>query len=624
MAYDPDKIWGAMAQSSQGGYDPDAIWGTAIDTSFVDPSIDSGDLGMSEEDYAPKPKAEEPDLGVVGTFKGVMENVASMLSLPTSAAVATYNALDSSAQQIANAVFTEDGSIGDLMRPEALLPDPRQFGNDFVNNVYIPEGPEAGQVADAIGDAVPREVWRTLEAIPPVAMASGPMKLGMVANRMQQQIIGRGKRMLENKNFLSGRSSGVEFLPDEAIDAMEHADPNMKELFLRQLEESRALRNGFGDSDKSAYGVLADQFQYRANLLAKAGRGYLDDMRKARRNIAEGKVDYENNADGTMVVRTDGTVLKRTGELRDQLKTVLQDEFNVKVGKNGQLDFSLSPIAEGQGKLKKAIQRFWDGTGAEGNAYTSNLSSFDELDYLKKYLQRAAYNNARKSGPGGETNALIERMSGMVNKTLRDISPEYAAANDGLSTVIETFKDLRDATGINVNVNREMFDTGDWRKLALNTRKIASNYNAGIDLDQTWKNMDKALRGESQRVGRNGEFVGHVTPDEFAAIDGVNPRQLAIFGSYMEALHGAGKPNSFKSLVDAGRNGANHGENFVANALWGNQVGASAAGYKWLMQNLPSQSMREAAAGKEVAKRLDRQDEIRLQIEENLRELLKR
>lgn len=601
------------------------------DPNFVDPNMShhsNDDIAFASgalDDMPGRPKEEKEDLGVFGTFKGVLENMATVLSLPGAAAVAGYNALDNSAQQIGKALWTEDGQVSDLFTKEALLPDPNQFSGDFADNVYIADSPEAQQVAENIGDAVPREAWRTLEALPPVAVAAGPMKLGMVANRMNQQVINRGKRMLENKNFLSGRSSGVQFLPDEAIDAMEHADPNMKALYLRQLEESRSLRNGFGNTDASAYGVLADQFQHRATLLAQAGRGYLDDMAKAREKIARGEVDRAGNADGSVVVRTDGTVLKRTGKLREELDGVLKDEFNIKVGPNGQLDFSLSPIAEGHGKLKKAIQRFWDGTGAAGNGYTNNLTSFDELDYLKKYLQRASYNNTRHNGPGGEANALIQRMSGMVNGTLRKISPEYAAANDGLAEVIETFKDLRSATGIDVDVNREMFKGQEWRKLALNTRKIASNYNAGIDLDATWKKMDDALRGESQRIGKDGQLVGHVTPEQFAAIDGVNPRQLAIFGSYMEALHGAGKPNSFKSLVEAGvANGANHGENFVANALWGNQVGASAAGYKWVSQNLPTQGMRDRAAGREVAKKLDRQEEVRVQIEEAIKEMLKR
>lgn len=599
----------------------------AEDVSFVDPNIDSGDLGMSEEDYAPKNPKE--DLDSVGIFKGVMQNIGSALSIPAAAGVALYDALDNSAQQIARSVFTEDGSVGDLMSTDALLPDGERFANTFVDNIYT-GGDEASQVRDAVGDQ--RELWRTVEALPPAKIAAGPMKLGMtglhwldklqdtragqVVSDINQRVLARGERMKANKDYLSGRATGVNFLPDEAIAGLENADPRMKELFMRQLDDSKRLNNGWGDPTASAYNVLADQFQHRSTLLAKAGRGYLDDMKAAREKIARGEIDYPNNADGSVVVRTDGTVLKRTGDLRDDMRNVLKDEFNIKMGPDGKLDFSLSPIAEGEKKLQQAITRFMNGTSSHGDAYTQNLSSFDELDYLKKYLQRASYNNTRKHGAGGETNALIQRMSGMVNDTLRGISPEYAKANDGLAKVIETFKDLRSATGIDVDVNRAMFETDEWRKLALNTRKIASNYNAGVDLDHTWRTMDEALKGE---VGR------HINADEFAAIDGINPRQLAIFGSYMEALYGAGKPNSFKSLVEAGlADGANHGLNFAANAAWGNAVGASASGIKWAGQNLPTQGLRDRAAGKEIQKKLTREEEVMIEIEENLREMFKR
>ena len=117
-------------------------------------------------------------------------------------------------------------------------------------------------------------------------------------------------------------------------------------------------------------------------------------------------------------------------------------------------------------------------------------------------------------------------------------------------------------------------------------RKLTSNYDAGVDLDQTLKNIDEVLIGEANK-GPNSR----ISQDQLNALDirmddngqlvmGTNVRELAIFAHYMNLLNGDGKMTSFGTLT---KEANNHLENLVANSVWGNQV-ASAAGYKWLRQ----------------------------------------
>ena len=81
-----------------------------------------------------------------------------------------------------------------------------------------------------------------------------------------------------NRATLNGDTNyGLQFLSDDAIDVLENADPRMKQLMLKQMDEAKALRDGWGDPDASAYGVLAQQYQARATMLGEIGQGYLDD-----------------------------------------------------------------------------------------------------------------------------------------------------------------------------------------------------------------------------------------------------------------------------------------------------------------------------------------------------------
>ena len=616
MAYDPDAIWGTKAVAPQGGYDPDSIWGTAHDPNFVDPnkshhSADDIAFANGELDDMPgRPKEES--MGAFDIFKGVMQNVGTLLSVPYATGRAIYDAVDTSVGDVAQAVSGNTEPLMGRSLVDSANDTKDRFMDTMAQHLYLP-GEEGQRVAEAVGDVIPREAVQIMEALPPAGVATraagGWVRAADKADdvgRAGRQVMARGERMQANRDTLNGNTNyGLQFLSDDAIDVLESADPRMKQLMLKQMDEAKALRDGWGDPDASAYGVLAQQYQARATMLGNIGQGYLDDMAKARAKIDSGEGYVKGGS---------GDVYTSTRRLRENIKQMLIEDYNVKFDDKGVPDLTETPFYTGKGKLANGIENFFRRTDTRGTDYAP-VANFDDLDMLKTYLQEMSYKQKISGGGNSKSNAAIQRMSGMLNDELRSISPEYAAANDGLSKVLEAFKDMRSVTGTDVDINESLFSGKEWRRVALDSRKMASNYAKGVDLDNTWKLMEDVIRGE---VGSK------VDPVMFAAIDGINPRQLAMWGAKMEQLYGDGKPNNFKNLIRQGSDGANHVENFVTNSVWGNQVGATAAGYKAAMAKIGSEKSRSRKLGRLAAQERARSEAINNDIEEALREMLGR
>ena len=656
MAYDPDKIFGATAT---GGYDPDKIFGSPTPAPEPDYVTQSRDLGMSEEDYAPKVAESEADDSAFGVFKGIAENLGLGLNLPVAMVGGALDVVDRSVRDVGVAaaalnpfsdVKISDSELltglGDLVTGDTTpLEIAQSAGDTFAQGtggrIITGSSPEAQAVRGAVGDAIPREALQVLEALPPsgVALSAGRngLRYGQPFNQVDraqppnvnERILNRGERITANSNTLSGRSTGSTFMTDEHIEMLENATPQMRERMLRQLEESRQLRNGAGDSTATPYNVVADEFQQRANVLSRMGERFLADRAEARRKITGG----EGSDLGDKAVWSSGSpVYTSTRKLRDGLMEEL-NAVGVKVV-DGKLDFDNSPIFEGQGKLQKAVERFLAGTSTAKNDGYTVAASFDDLDNLKTYLQRAGYINSRKNGPGGETNALIQRLSGRVNGALREISPEYAEANDGLASVITSLQDLAGATkattasGKPINLLESGFDPASARLVAQNSRKLTSNYESGINMDQTLKDIDELLMGQAARGDQSRvkleelDALGIIPDGKGGFQQTVNPRQLALFATYADALNGDAKPTSLRGLLKESEN--RHIENLVTNSIWGNMVGATASGYKAAERLRQSPEKRMRKAGKQVEADMELQKALKAEVEAALDEILRR
>jgi hypothetical protein len=259
----------------------------------------------------------------------------------------------------------------------------------------------------------------------------------------------------------------------------------------------------------------------------------------------------------------------------------------------------------------------------------SNYATFEDLHNLKISLQQAGYGAARNQGSGDLSTALIKRMSGMVNDTARTISPEYGAANDGLSSVITSMQELADATGTKIDLNESNFTREEWRKVSNASRKLTSNYDSGVNLDETLKRMDEQLVAESNKRDQDGNYVGHVTDGQMNELNlvrdengnfvqGTNPRELALFAHYMNAFYGDGKVTSFRGLTQQANN---HLDTMAANALWGNNAavtGQVLGAFDKMKSNDRKLKDRTKATNKDI----DLNNTARAQIEDGLNDIL--
>ena len=127
----------------------------------------------------------------------------------------------------------------------------------------------------------------------------------------------------------------------------------------------------------------------------------------------------------------------------------------------GRVEFGDSAVFNGQPKLKKAIERFMRGTTTESGVTGGrmNYASFDDLVTLKEALQQAGYSAARKQGGNDKSTAMIQRLSGMVNGTVRSIRPStrqrWIVHGDQLHEY------LARATKTDVNLNQYNFNDGE-------------------------------------------------------------------------------------------------------------------------------------------------------------------
>lgn len=556
------------------------------------------------------PDKEDDDWSVGDIFKGAVETAGTMITGMTTGLVGG----------VTGAI---DGYVGGLMA--GMTPGTDEFNKNVrgrsdevaAQGTYIPQTEAGTTMVDTIGGAM--APFEAMEPFMPAlgmpaeaaAVASAASRTARAATDIVDPNAGHSTKYVEdsmatnrgegdpdfqtspdyqpNGAAYPGQTAdpagealqvtGGKFMAPEHVSMVKNADPVQRGKMARMREESIASKNGT-QAQHSPYNVIADEFESRSRVLGQVGEQYLADMNAARK--ATDKMDTNN-------VRT------LTGELQTEMFDILR-ESGVKVNKDGTLDFRKSNIFSGDKKLQRAVERVLDlsTTPSQVRPGTNyNASTFDELHKLKQYLQQGGYEFGQSTGASSATNAL-QRMSGAVNGTLRGISPEYGAANDGLSMVIRSMNDLAKATKTDVSISEYNFSQGEWRKVSNNMRKLTSNYDAGVDLDQTLKGIDEVLIGEANK-GQNSR----ISQEQLDALDirmddngqlvmGTNVRELAIFGHYMNLLNGDGKMTSFGSLT---KEANNHLENLVANSVWGNQVGASAAGYKFFANRRSDESL---------------------------------
>lgn len=377
----------------------------------------------------------------------------------------------------------------------------------------------------------------------------------------------------DSQNILTNRWLGADM-----TDVLSNASAAMKSKFADMAERARTRRDGAVDpitgeriktkesGAANPRDVIAEEFQMRGEELAQVGQRYHEQIRGARSAM---------EAEDSKGFTVDTVPLQQ--EVNENLR-----KFGIAVDpKTGELDNALATIPEKEFKvLNEAYQRFHRGLNNHGEG----LANFGDLEDLKKFLQRTAYQNSRDSGRGGDANEFIKQMSGIVNKQLRsstdDLGIAYGEANDGLSSIITVFNDMNRVIHPDSDVNffDADFDSKAMTDLARQSRGLTNNTRAGINLDETLKAMDDTLAREG----------GNLTPEARQRLNMVDDgqgnfnietdlRQMAVFAEQLNQLMGDGKVTSFHDLVKSATNGqGGHLANAGYNAIWGNYVGMTA------------------------------------------------
>lgn len=578
-----------------------------------------------------EPTDKDDGYGIKDTFIGMLETAAALTTGAVGGTVGhVYGTLDGLVGGALNDMEFGTGEMAENMAGRA---------NEVAGALTYAPRTEAGQeFTEAIGGAMaPLEalepIMPALGVLPDVRRVDGPDQrtidqteaaLEVNRGRGNPEMMGNPEQVMNGALYpgiTRDRAAealhvqGDVFMAPEHVQAFKNADPATKAKMQKMQEEAKASNNGV-NAQHSPYNVIADEFQTRAETLGQVGEQYIADMADAM--AASQKMDGNN-------------VRHLTGELQNSMVGLLR-EYGVKFDpESGTIDFRDSKIFKGQEGLRKAVERFMHGTTTQSGIRDSrsNYATFEDLHNLKLALQDAGYGTSRSKGPNAAATAAIQRMSGLVNDTARSISPEYGAANDGLSMVIKSMQELAEATKTDVSLNETSFTREQWRQVANNTRKLTSNYDSGVNLDETLKAIDEVLVGEANKLDADGNYIGHVTEGQMGELNlvrdengqfvqGTNPRELALFAHYMNVFYGDGKVTSFKGLTQQANH---HFDTMASNALWGNSAAVTGQALGSIRKMLPNQTKLNQRS-KETRKNQDLNNTARANIEEALEEVL--
>lgn len=368
------------------------------------------------------------------------------------------------------------------------------------------------------------------------------------------------------------------WLGGDMTEVLSTASPEMKRRYADMAERAVTRREGAIDpitgeriktkesGAASPRDVIAEEFEMRAKELATVGQGYHDQIKQARAAMER------QDANG---FRVDTMPLQ--AEVNENLK-----KFGIAVDPvSGELDGSLATIPNKEFELiNEAYQRFHRGLNNHG----AGQANFGDLEDLKKFLQRTAYQNSRDAGRGGDANEFIKQMSGIVNGQLRRSTDElgiaYGQANDGLSSIITVFNDMNRVIHPDSDINffDADFDSKAMSDLARQSRGLTNNTRAGINLDETLSLMDDTLTKEGANLAPEVRARLNMVDDGQGNFKiETDLRQMAVFAEQLNQLLGDGKVTSFHDLIKSATNGqGGHLANAGYNAIWGNYVGMTA------------------------------------------------
>jgi hypothetical protein len=169
------------------------------------------------------------------------------------------------------------------------------------------------------------------------------------------------------------------------------------------------------------------------------------------------------------------------------LENLAKEGINVDLQK-GTLDFAGSTV-EGLPKAQKIIKtvfgRIYNMKDPRDNAYRAHLA--------KRFIDEHVSYGKSQAGLSGRMENIIKQLRHDIDGTLDNAFPEYDMVNSVYSETRGIIDDLQGLAGKKVNLTGDNVD----KALGTMSRKVLSNYNTGVAMEDMFKNMDEAARRHS-------------------------------------------------------------------------------------------------------------------------------
>lgn len=134
-----------------------------------------------------------------------------------------------------------------------------------------------------------------------------------------------------------------------------------------------------------------------------------------------------------------------------------------------------------------------------------------------------------------------------LNQALREADPNYARVNDIMARGLKTFDSLDNATGSRINVQKTLDDP---RAMGQELRKLFSNYQTRIDLDNAIRDLDQAVK-DLQSTGKDvGKYLGESAGTKPVTFND-SVHDLAMFANALDEQFGAVARTSLQGVTES-------------------------------------------------------------------------
>lgn len=199
------------------------------------------------------------------------------------------------------------------------------------------------------------------------------------------------------------------------------------------------------------------------------------------------------------------------------------------------------------------------------------------MHILKRQLDSLIdFQKKSKSGLTEEGRRLLKNVRASLNDTLREANTDYARVNDTMSKSLQVF----DALNSNTAGKIDIFDS---EMMGQELRKLFSNYQTRVGLDNALADLDDLVAEFSKPAGKD---VGFVIPDAKAKeipVFNESVRDLAMFANALDRQFGAVAKTGFEGGIEAGVANAMRGMEEVAS---GGKAGMIKATVDWAGKKL--------------------------------------